>query len=250
MASRPGNLPLPSRKVRRARDGSNEQIDAFLAAWKVEPRNAITALYLGEAYRVRAWAGADGYPKLAEEALGWFQRAAVLNPYNPIPHFRSGMCLDWIGKPDEAIPYYDAALKVDPQGRVASFHVGWHHLQSGDPGKAREWFLRSIDQGYPPYGPAETYLRLIDRDRAPSAPRWSARCRPTPTGRACRLPSGRGGRDPPTGNQKISDHRKFLFAGDGVFLAELTPFDTQTRLVEGLDLVAHRFERDQGVQVP
>lgn len=156
---------------RRARDGSNEQIDAFLAAWKVEPRNAITALYLGEAYRVRAWAGADGYPKLAEEALGWFQRAAVLNPYNPIPHFRSGMCLDWIGKHDEAVPYYDAALKVDPQGRITSFHVGWHHLQSGDPGKAREWFLRSIDQGYPPYGPAETYLRLIDRDRAPSAPR-------------------------------------------------------------------------------
>ncbi|MGE3309173.1 MAG: O-antigen ligase family protein [Limisphaerales bacterium] len=153
---------------RRVRDGSNEQIEAFLEAWKVEPRNAITALYLGEAYRVRSWAGAEGYEKLAEEAHGWFQRAALLNPYDPIPLFRSGMCLDWIGRHDEAAPFYDAAVKVDPQGRITSFHVGWHHLQSGDPSKAREWFLRSIEQGYPPYGPAETYLRLIDRDRATS----------------------------------------------------------------------------------
>ncbi len=159
---------------RTLRDGSIEQIEAFLEAWKVEPRNAITALYLGEAYRVRSWAGADGFEKLAEEAHGWFQRAALLNPFNPIPFFRSGMCLDWIGRHDEAAPFYDQAVKVDPEGRITSFHVGWHHLQRRDPAAAREWFIKSIQQGYPPYAPAETYLRLLDRQTpAPPTPSGS-----------------------------------------------------------------------------
>lgn len=152
---------------RRSRDGSDEQIEAFLAAWKVEPRNPTTALYLGEAYRVRSWAGLDGYQKLAEEALGWFERAAILDPYDPIPRFRSGMCLDWIGRHDEAAPHYEAAHKVDPQGYITSFHIGWHHFQRGDAPAARQWFLKSIEQSYPPYTPAETYLRLLDQPRQP-----------------------------------------------------------------------------------
>ena len=152
---------------RRSRDGSDAQIEAFTQAWKVDPRNATTALYLGEAYRVRSWDGAEGYQKFAEEAHGWFQRAAVLNPYNPIPFFRSGMCLDWMGRHDDASAFYDQALKVDPQGRITSFHLGWHFMQSGDPVAAREWFVKSINQGYPPYPPAETYLRLLDQKAAP-----------------------------------------------------------------------------------
>jgi hypothetical protein len=44
-------------RARRARDGSDEQIQALQAAWNHEPRNAWTAYRLGEAFRVRSFPG-------------------------------------------------------------------------------------------------------------------------------------------------------------------------------------------------
>jgi tetratricopeptide (TPR) repeat protein len=83
------------------------------------------------------------------------------------------MCLDWIGRHDEATTNYDEAVKLDPEGRITSFYRGWHAMQRGNDAEAREWFLKSTQQGWPPYREAETYLWILERrkaDRAPSPP--------------------------------------------------------------------------------
>ena len=82
------------------------------------------------------------------------------------------MCLDWIGRQSEAEHYFQKAHELDPDGRIASFYVGWHELQKGNDEAAKGWFDKSVHQGYPPYSLAENYLRILerrDRERAAAA---------------------------------------------------------------------------------
>ena len=146
-----------------AAPGSDARLEALRAAWEVEPRNAWTAFHIGELHRLRAFAGAPEATEVARQGLEWFQRAATLNPFEPAFPIRSGMCLDWIGRHDDAEPYFKTAVKLDPDGRIPSFYMGWHELQKGNEEPAKEWFHKSVRQGWPPYSLAENYLRILDR---------------------------------------------------------------------------------------
>jgi O-antigen ligase len=161
--ARRGRETLHLLQALKAPEASDARIDALKAAWAIEPRNPWTAFHLGEAHRLRSFTGAQGYQAAAEEALGWFRRAAGLHPFHPAFPLRAGMCLDWLDRHDEAAREFQTAHRLDPEGRITSFHLGWHELQKGNDAAAREWFVTATRQGWPPYEPALRYLEILDR---------------------------------------------------------------------------------------
>lgn len=165
--SRRGRETFHLETARRAPVGSASQSAALLAAWKVEPRNAWTAYHLGEALRLRSFTGTTGYQDLARQAIHWFETAARLNPYQPAFPLRAGMCLDWLGEHDAAALQYQRGQQLDPEGRITSFLVGWHHFQRNQLPEARTWFTKAIEQGWPPYEPAVRYLQLTEQRLQP-----------------------------------------------------------------------------------
>jgi tetratricopeptide (TPR) repeat protein len=168
--SRRGRETLHLERARRALAFSDAQVAAFKAAWEIVPRNAVTAEYLGEILRRRSFEGLAGHEAMAREALEWFRIAARIDPFNPVYRFNAGMCLDWLEEYDRADREFNAALELDPEGRITSFHMGWHQLQLGNLAAAREWFVKSVSQGWPPYQPAVDALRRLETSPPLTAP--------------------------------------------------------------------------------
>ena len=147
-----------------------EQQEAFLEAFTVEPKNPDTAYQVGERLRLRSWVGASDWPEQAVEAIEWFAQAATLNPYDPYPHLRTGMCLDWLGRHEEATPHYDRALELDPHNYYVLALRGWHHVQSQDYAGAIPWLERSIEFHHAWKNRiARSYLAIAKRELAAGA---------------------------------------------------------------------------------
>jgi O-antigen ligase len=122
---------------------STAQADALQKAFAVEPNNFETAYRIGEIYRVQSWNGGANYEQLARAAMNWFERGMKLNPYDGYNYLKYGMCLDWLDQQEKSEPYYDKAVKLDPNGYFTAAYVGWHYFQTGDYAAARTWFDRS-----------------------------------------------------------------------------------------------------------
>jgi len=143
---------------------SPTKISALKQAFAAEPMNFDTAYEVGEALRRLSGQGYLGYEKLATEAIEWFQRAARLNPFDPYNPLRIGMCLDWQGRHEEAAPYYEKALKLDPNNYELVAHQGWHFVQTGDYATAKQWFERSYKLELSERNTiAPRYLSIIER---------------------------------------------------------------------------------------
>ena len=69
----------------------------------------------------------------------------ALNRYDPYGYLRYGMCLDWLGRHDEAAAYYDRALSLDPNSYYMRAHMGWHYAQLGDWKNVKLWMERSLE---------------------------------------------------------------------------------------------------------
>lgn len=148
----------------REQSYSASKINALKQAFVAEPMNFETAYELGEALRRVSWQGDAGYEKLAAQAIDWFQRGIRLNPYNPYNFMRIGMCLDWLGRHGEAAPYFEEAVKRDPNNHYVLAHQGWHHFQTGDYVAAKRWFERSVEVHHVWNNPiARNYLAIIER---------------------------------------------------------------------------------------
>jgi len=77
---------------------------------------------------------------------------------------RIGMCLDWLGRHNEAAPYFEKALNLDPNDYYTMAHQGWHFFQTGDYGRAKEWFERSVKlEMYWHKRIASRYLPIVER---------------------------------------------------------------------------------------
>jgi O-antigen ligase len=139
------------------------RIETLERAAAIEPTNFETAYALGETYRRLAWQGDTGYQEHAQTAITWYQRAIDLNPFDPYARARLGMCLDWLGQHDEAAPYYEAAIQLDPNNHYLANLVGWHHVQTGDWITAKQWFERSLEIKWWANWTAERYLRIVNQ---------------------------------------------------------------------------------------
>ncbi|MBI3881360.1 MAG: O-antigen ligase family protein [Verrucomicrobia bacterium] len=143
----------------------NGRRELLKAAFALEPQNPETAHEIGEQYRLDAWQGGDDYAALAVKAMEWFHCSRELNPYGPLNNLRIGMCLHWLGKHEEAKPFFDRAEHLDPNGYFMLAHLGWHQMQLGNFARARPYLERS--RHLTPYLTentlADTYLGILER---------------------------------------------------------------------------------------
>ncbi|HPU55225.1 MAG TPA: O-antigen ligase family protein, partial [Verrucomicrobiota bacterium] len=128
------------RKAQALPDASLEQIAALKKAFEAEPQNFLTAYYIGRALRIQS----EVDEQLAREAIQWFERSAALNPHHAYSYLEHGICLDFpIGDVEAAMPFFEKAVELDPNGYFTSAWMGWHYVQAGDDAAARVWFERS-----------------------------------------------------------------------------------------------------------
>ncbi|MBC8095734.1 MAG: O-antigen ligase family protein [Akkermansiaceae bacterium] len=167
--------------ARRHPANSLEQAEALEKAFTVEPNNFETAYTLGEVYRTQSWEGAEGYEDLARQAMGWFDQSMKINRHDGYGFLRYGMCLDWLGKTEEAGSYFDKAVKLDPNGYFTAANVGWHYVQTRDYAAARVWFERSKRLEWDQNVIADAYLPIVNQKLLDAAAKPQAQPpRPSP----------------------------------------------------------------------
>jgi O-antigen ligase len=123
---------------------SPERAAALEKAFAFEPDNFQTAYDTGECYRIQSLEGGRDYRDLGQKALTWYARGIRANSHDGYSYLRSGMCLDWLGKTQESLPFYTAAEERDPNGYFTVANIGWHYVQVGDYAAAKEYFERSL----------------------------------------------------------------------------------------------------------
>jgi O-antigen ligase len=134
---------LALRQFAAARWGTVTARDALLRAAAVEPGNPDTLMRLGQHYHQQSLLGEDNYVELAEEAMRWLGRARELLPASPWPSMYYGMCLDWLGRHEEAAGQFEEMIRLDPNGKRAMAMMGWHYFQVEDYAKSRQWIKRA-----------------------------------------------------------------------------------------------------------
>ena len=146
-----------------------ERVEALQQAALIEPGNFETTYALGEAHRLMAWEGTSDYRRQAQIAIEWYERGIELNPFEAYNHARLGMCLDWLGDHERAGPYYEEAIRRDPNNHYIANLVGWHHVQTGEWARAKPWFERSIEIKWWANWIADRYLRIVNQQLAREA---------------------------------------------------------------------------------
>jgi O-antigen ligase len=129
-------------------------------AHQTDPTNPETDMALGENYRFMSLDGNRGYEEKAKEAIQWFRAAMRLNHYDAIAPLRVGMCLDWLGKTQEAGPYFDLATARDPNNSYIAAEVGRHFAAMHDYAAAKKWYQHSMDMAWTYYAYSE--MQLLD----------------------------------------------------------------------------------------
>ena len=150
-------------RASRAPDYSPAQIAELKRALATEPNNFETTYELGEACRVGSMDGNWNYAAQAQQAIAWYERGMVLNPYNAFNWMRRGMCRDWLGQHDAAAADFARADRLDPNGHFVAVYVGWHYVQVEDYAAARTWFERSLRLEEPRNPLARKYLGIVER---------------------------------------------------------------------------------------
>jgi O-antigen ligase len=159
-------------KSHQTQPNSDAELAALKSAFQAESRNFETALRIGGIYRDLSFQGAEGHEKLARQGVEWFQKSAVLNPYDPHSFIGQGQCLDWLGERKEGATLFEKANAVDANGWLTRAYMGWHHFQTGDYATAKRWLEQSrllmADKNRNPI--AFSYLEIIEERMTNSPP--------------------------------------------------------------------------------
>lgn len=148
---------------------SPERAAALERAFACEPKNFDTSYAIGECYRTESLDGGDNFRDLAQKAMDWYARGIKLNPHDGYNYLRTGMCLNWLGKFDESVPFYSQAEEHDPNGYYMVGNIGWHYVQTGDYAAARRYFERSMMLGGSEAMTARNYLEICNQKQAEKA---------------------------------------------------------------------------------
>lgn len=79
-----------------------------------------------------------------EEALTYYQTAIRLQPGVPEPHYNCGLTLSALGRPAEAVEQYRAALRLQPEYADAHNNLGTVLLAQGRPAEAEVEFQAAV----------------------------------------------------------------------------------------------------------
>jgi O-antigen ligase len=146
----------------RSAPSEQVQVESYLAAQRVEPRNAETQATLGEIFRLRSWEGGDNWRRELEEAERWFKGAMSQNAFDTYPVSRYGMCLDWRQAHKEAEVEFDRAVRMDPNNFYLAMLRGWHEIQKGDYAAAKRCLERSLEIKWYDNPLANNYLAFVN----------------------------------------------------------------------------------------
>ena len=113
-------------------------------AFDAEPKDFQAAYDIGELYRLQSFLGGQDYETQANTAMKWYLRGMDLDRFDGYDELGYGMCLDWLGRFDEAEAHYSRAEALDPNGYFTDAYIGWHYVQFGDYAAARVWLERSL----------------------------------------------------------------------------------------------------------
>lgn len=130
-------------------------------AFAAEPKDFETAFEIAELYRIQSFQGNADYESQAKIAMQWYSRGMKLDPYDGYNFLGYGMCLDWLGRHDEAEKYYSRAEALDPNGYFTVANIGWHYIQAGDYAAARSWIQRSLFLHLPGNAIAQSYWDIV-----------------------------------------------------------------------------------------
>jgi len=139
-------------------------------AFAAEPENFQTSYDIGEFYRAQSFDGGQDYEQLAQTAMDWYSRGMKLDHFEGYNYLRCGMCLDWLGRHDEAEKEFSMAEALDPNGYYTIANVGWHYFQTGDYAAAKECFERSLHLEWGQENViAHSYLEMVEQKLAEKA---------------------------------------------------------------------------------
>jgi O-antigen ligase len=158
-------------RAARSTQYSPEKLDALQKAFAREPQNPLTSYQIGELLQIRSREGSDYYPEfkgvdyrqLSGQAMDWLARSKKLNPFSAQTWLCYGACLDWLGKFDEAEPYFDKADLLDPNGYLTTTFIGLHYVELRDYAAARTYFIRSIRLQWQNNAVARNWLEIANR---------------------------------------------------------------------------------------
>ena len=153
---------LPLLEAASLPDASMEQIQAMQAAAQIEPKNFQTLYNVGEALRARGSSVEENAQENLEAAIQWFQAAADIYPIWAFNYVGIGMTLDHLGRLDEATPYFQRAIQLDPNQHQVVAYMGWHQVNLGDYVAAKQYFDRSLEIKWWDNHIPLTYNRLIE----------------------------------------------------------------------------------------
>lgn len=157
----------------RIKEYSPTRLELLKRAFARDEKNPRTAYEIGEHFWKESSDGAEGYEVKAKEAMSWFERARQLDPFDPGPLIRYGMCLDWLDRKGEALDYFQRALALDPNGFNTVAHMGWHFFQLENYVEAKKWFEKSVALYWHENPLSYSYLKIIEKklaERAPAKP--------------------------------------------------------------------------------
>lgn len=152
---------LALRRFNAAAWGSREAQEALQHATRSEPGNPQTLMRLGDHFRQLSMLGEGDYEERGREAIHWYERARAQMPWSPLPPMSLGMCLDWLGRHDEAGKYFERMIRLDPNGNRAKAMMGWHYFQIEDYAESRKWIQQSLEGRHPLDSVALNYDGLL-----------------------------------------------------------------------------------------
>ncbi|MCS1411100.1 MAG: hypothetical protein M2R45_04296 [Verrucomicrobia subdivision 3 bacterium] len=143
-------------------ESSQKRINQLQLAAQVEPNNFENLYNIGEALRSRGASIPENANEHLEASIDWFQAAVERAPEWAFNYIGIGMALDRLGRIDEATPYYERAISLDPNQHLVVAYMGWHQINRGDYPAAKQYFDRSIEIKWWDNHIPLTYLRLIE----------------------------------------------------------------------------------------
>ena len=144
-----------------------QQIEQWKQAAQIEPQNFQTLYNIGEALRHLGFHSAENTEENLETAILWFQKSSKIHPQFAFNDLGIGMALDRLNRIDEATPYYEEAVKLDPNQHEVLNYMGWHQINRGDYPAARKYFERSLEIKWWDNHLPLNYLNLLSQNQNP-----------------------------------------------------------------------------------
>ena len=131
------------RKANEAEPFSSIRMNALVQAAQVKPSNFETPYQVGEILMQMGRQFEPGYEEELEVAIQWFEKSLETWSEYSYPYAMIGRCLDSLGRIEEATPYFEKALLLDPNNIFVVAYMGLHELERGDFKSAHDYFEQS-----------------------------------------------------------------------------------------------------------